>query len=72
MKEDLSYLLKRIEIYEIDKDVDRDYNEYLLKPVIDKEELDFLASSVGIKKTFKGETFYHVSMDVILGTKTIF
>lgn len=66
-------MLKRIGIYEIDTDVSAKYNDYVLKPINDKESLDFLASSCGIKKMFKGEIFYHaVVLDDFLGRKASF
>lgn len=66
-------MLKRIGIFEIDTDVSAKYNDYILKPINDKESLDFLASSCGIKKMFNGEMFYHaVVLDDFLGRKASF
>jgi hypothetical protein len=66
-------MLKRIGIFEIDKDISANYNEYILKSVDDKASLDFLASDVGIKKMFKGEKFFHaIVLDDFLGRKAFF
>jgi hypothetical protein len=44
-----------------------------LKPINDKESLDFLASNCDIKKMFKGEMFYHaIVLDDFLGRKAFF
>jgi hypothetical protein len=66
-------MLKRISIYELDTDVTKKYNDHVLRPINDKEALDFLANDADIKKTFKGELFYHaVDLDIFLGRKAIF
>jgi hypothetical protein len=55
MEQDRSYMLKRIGMFAIDDDVSADHLQ--LQPINDKKLLDFFANA-GIKKTFKGETFY--------------
>ena len=66
-------MLRRISIYEIDKDVTKQYNDYVLKPINDKETLNFLATNAGINKTFKGDIFYKaVDLDIFLGRKSFF
>jgi hypothetical protein len=66
-------MLRSISTYEIDKDINKQYNEYILKPINDKESFDFLAKDAGIKKMFKGEKFYHaVALDDFLGRKAFF
>lgn len=58
--------------FEIDADVSKKYNEYVLKPINDKESLDFLAS-LGIKKMFQGEMFFNaVDLDQFLGRPASF
>lgn len=65
-------MLKNIGIFEIDADVSKKYNEYVLKPINDKQSLDFLAS-LGIKKMFQGEMFFHaVDLDQFLGRTASF
>lgn len=65
-------MLKRIGIFEIDADVSKKYNEHVLKPITDKESFNFLAS-MGIKKMFQGEMFFHVvDLDQFLGRTASF
>lgn len=54
-------MLKRFGVFEIDADISKKYDEHILKPIEDKESLKLLAS-MGIKKVFKGEMFYHAVM----------
>src|SRR5213595_649941 len=65
-------MLKKLGIFEIDADVSKKYDEHILKPVEDEDSLKLLAS-MGIKKMFKGEMFYHaIRWDYFMGRPATF
>ena len=65
-------MLKKLGIFEIDADVSKKYDEHILKQVEDEESLKLLAS-MGIKKMFKGEMFYHaIRWDYFMGRTATF
>lgn len=67
-------LMKRLGMFELDADIDK-YNEYVLKPINDKQSLGLL-TRMGIKKMFQGEEFYHATgmgyNDGLLGRRAAF